>query len=713
VPPPAPAEGFTTPAAASPAPAAAANSAVTLPVARVALDVPLAHLDRPFDYLVPERFAEVAVAGCRVRVRFAGRQVSGFVLERLAASAHEGRLAALTRVVSPEPVLTPEIARLARTVADRYAGTLADVLRLAVPPRHARVEAEVPGAPPADKPPPRPTRPAPGWWDRYVAGPEFLTALAEPQAESQSEAQPERQSGPRAVWTALPGPSWPSELALAAQAALAGGRGALLVLPDARDVAWVDAALLDALGPGQHVALTADLGPAERYRRWLRVLRGTARAVVGTRAAMFAPVADLGLAVVWDDGDDLHAEPHAPYPHVREVLALRAYAAGAGLLLGGFARTAEGAQLIATGWARSLAARRGVVRELAPRVRPADDDADLARDAAAHVARLPTLAWQTARVALRTGPVLVQVPRAGYLPSVACVRCRAAARCLHCTGPLAVTSGHAVAHCRWCGRPAGGWRCAECGATGMRARVVGARRTAEELGRAFSSVPVRTSGGSSVLASVGAEPAVVVATPGAEPVAAEGYAAALLLDGWALLDRPDLRAGEEALRRWTNAAALVRPAAAGGEVVVLAAGDLRPAQALLRWDPAWYAERELADRSELGFPPAARWATVTGAAAGVEDFLAVFRSVLRSVLQSVRLPTQAQVLGPVPTPPAAGAPRPGEGAAAPPADVRALIRVPLAEAAALSTALRTAQGLRTARKAADPVRIRIDPMELG
>ena len=56
----------------------------------------------------------------------------------------------------------------------------------------------------------------------------------------------------------------------------------------------------------------------------------------------------------------------------------------------------------------------------------------------------------------------------------------------------------------------------------------------------------------------------MVATPGAEPVAAGGYAAALLLDTWLALARADLRASEESLRRWLNAAALVRPAGDGG-----------------------------------------------------------------------------------------------------------------------------------------------------
>ena len=133
-------------------PRAAPAAAEQLPVARVAVDISLAHLDRPFDYLVPERLAGVAVPGCRVRVRFAGQLTGGYLLGREAASEHAGRLAFLERVTSPEPVLTPQIAGLARDVADRYAGTLADVLRLAIPPRHAAAESARPGRPARSRP---------------------------------------------------------------------------------------------------------------------------------------------------------------------------------------------------------------------------------------------------------------------------------------------------------------------------------------------------------------------------------------------------------------------------------------------------------------------------------------------------------------------------------------------------------------------------------
>ena len=679
-----------------------------LPVARVAVDVSLAHLDRPFDYLVPQRLAALAVPGCRVRVRFAGQLAGGYLLARAAASDHPGRLAYLERVVSPEPVLRPEIAALAREVADRYAGTLADVLRLAIPPRHAAAESAPDGRRPDGGRPAggnpdsgrtaggspargtggaRPPAPAPGPWARYPAGPAFLAALADGRA-------------PRAVWTALPGPDWPAEIAQAAAATAASGRGTLILVPDARDLDRADQALATGLGPGGHACLAAGLGPAERYRRWLAVSRGQVRVVAGTRAAMFAPVHDLGLVVIWDDGDDLHAEPRAPYPHAREVLALRAHRAGAAALIGGFARTAEATSLVSSGWAAALAAARPQVRASAPKISAAGADTELTRDSEARSARIPGLALRTARAGLARGPVLVQVPRRGYVTAVACENCRASARCAVCGGPLALATGTGPAACRWCGRSDPGWRCPACGDPRVRAVVTGSRRTAEELGRAFPGTPVVVSGGASVVTSVAAAPALVVATPGAEPRADGGYAAAVLLDGWVLLGRPSLRAAEEALRRWLIAAALVQPGPAGGEVIVVAEASLPVVQALIRWDPAAHAERELAERYTLRFPPAVRMAAVSGPERAVAALLA-----------AADLPPDAEVLGPV-TQDGAAAPA-GNGAGRAPADtVRMLVRMPRSGASALAGALQAAQAVRSARKDAGPVRVQLDPAEL-
>jgi primosomal protein N' (replication factor Y) len=509
------------------------------------------------------------------------------------------------------------------------------------------------------------------------------------------------------VWNALPGPEWSEELARAVAATLASGRGALAVLPDGRAVARVDAALTALLGEGRHAVLTADAGPEKRYAQWLAVRRGSVRAVIGTRAAMFAPVQDLGLVALWDDGDDSHSEQHAPQPHAREVLLLRAAQDKCGFLLGSWGCTVEAAQLVESGWARPLVAGREQVRATAPLVRTVGDG-DLARDEAARAARLPTLAWQVVRDGLRHGPVLVQVPRRGYVPRMACANCRAPARCRQCAGPLETRDGGALC-CGWCGREESGWHCPECGAFRLRASVVGARRTAEELGRAFPAVPVRTSGREHVLDTVPGVPALVVSTPGAEPVAEGGYAAALLLDGWAMLGRPDLRAGEDALRRWIAAGSLVRPQPAGGTVVVVAEPTLRPVQALVRWDPVGHAVRELAERAELGFPPVSRMAAVSGPAEAVAEFL-----------RAAELPAEAEALGPVPLPiPAAGRPR--RAGAPPPGEQweRALIRVPPGKGAALAAALKAAQAARMARGSGSGsgggsgVWVRIDPADIG
>ncbi|MYQ77236.1 MULTISPECIES: primosomal protein N' [unclassified Streptomyces] len=666
-----------------------------LPVARVLVNKGALHLDQYFDYAVPEELDADAQPGVRVRVRFGaggrnvrggrregGGLVDGFLIERLAESDYNGALAALASVVSPEPVLGPGLLALARAVADRYAGSLADVLQLAVPPRNAQAEAK-----PSPAPLPAPAPPAPGSWERYAQGPAFLSALAGGGA-------------PRAVWTALPGPHWPAEIATAVAATLSSGRGALVVVPDGRTAARVDAALTALLGEGRHALLTAGSGPGKRYREWLAVRRGSVRAVVGTRAAMFAPVADLGLVVVWDDGDSSHSDDRAPFPHVREVLELRATHGRCAFLLGSVSCTVEAAQLVESGWALPLRADREQVRVAAPVIRTVGDG-ELARDGAARAARLPSLAWQTVRDGLRTGPVLVQVPRRGYAPRLACERCREPARCRQCAGPLEAPDQQDL-NCAWCGRAETSWHCVACGGRRLRAQIVGARRTAEELGRAFPAVPVRTSGRDHVLDSVPDQPALVVSTPGAEPVAeGGGYAAALLLDGWAMVGRPDLRAGEEALRRWTSAAALVRGRPEGGTVVVVAEPTLRPVQALVRWDPVGHARRELAERAELGFPPVSRMASVTGEPEALAAFFA-----------GARLPGEAEVLGPVPVP-AAEPGRPRRAFEAPAGEVweRALVRVPPGSGAALAAALRAARVARGGGGGA--VRVRVDPVDIG
>ncbi|WP_313554681.1 primosomal protein N' family DNA-binding protein [Miniimonas arenae] len=692
-------------------------------IAEVSVDVPLPHLDRPFDYLVPTTLPgaespDAVGPGMRVKVPFAGRDRDGWVLRVRDATEEDAarRLAPLRRLVSPVATLTPTVLALARVVADRYAGSLPDVVRFAVPPRHARAEAGVlaalqkrraSGAETGDGEaeardgereaktsdsegrrsaaddagePPTPADLDPAGWRDITGGEALLRRLADGEA-------------PRAVWTHTGTPAAARDMLVAAASATrAAGRSVLIVVPDVRDVDRVVPALAEALKE-EVVRLVASDGPSVRARAHLRALTGLARIVVGTRSAAWAPLPDLGLLVCWDDGDDSLAEQRAPYPHAAQVLALRAEPERAALLLGSVSRSTWAQHLVATGWAVSLRGDRAVVRRTAPRV-TAPDAEDLERAGPGGAARIPTPAWRAVKDALERGPVLVQAPRAGYVPHLVCARCREIARCPACGGSLAATDAAPAPVCGTCGTVAEGWTCPECHGHRLRAMRVGAQRTAEELGRAFPQTPVVVSEAArGVVADVDERPRIVVATPGSEPEAASGYAAAVLLDGALATSLPGLSGGEEAVRRWLHAASLVRSAHDGGRVVLTGGGDARVLQTLVRWDPVTFAERDLAERRELRFPPTVRAVALTGELGAVTD-----------LLMEIELPDGAELLGPFPAPVAGE----DEGVDT----VRAVLRAPLQLGPQLSAAVRAGLGVRSAHKRAGSVRVVVDPRDM-
>ena len=673
-------------------------SGVPNPVARVRVDSTLPQVDRTFDYRVPAELSEDAVPGARVRVLFNGHELTGYIEERAATTDWtRTSLLPLKSVLSRVPSVAPEIFALAEALADRYASTVANVLRLAVPPRIAALDKKyaplLPGyesaylgdsAPVSTSDAPENAAPehaesepstaaaassaavssatdpyawlaTPGAPAPFVLDPPALNPDAPDAASVFSDYENGAEfiedvaagAATRAVMTVLPGHlehTWADVLATALAAAATSGRGAIAVVPTAKNLDLLEAALAERLPADAFVRLSSDSTPHTRYHGFVKARLGRVPVVIGTRAAAYAPVANLGLVVCWDDGDSSLLEQRAPYCHARDVLLLRASAEGTAALFAGFSMSSEAARLVRTRWASHVRAPRALVRDFSPRIFSTGSEFELARDPLAAMARIPHLAFEHARRALARGPVLVQVARSGYIPSFSCERCRMPARCGECSGPLSVSSGSSVPSCSWCGHLAQQWRCSECGFTHWRYSAAGATRTAEELGRAFPNVPVISSAGDHVRASVGPEPALVVATPGAEPVAFGGYAAALLLDADKMLRFDSLRAPEAALRRWLNAAALVRPAALEGTVVTTASPS-PVEQALVRWDPAWFARQELEERAQTGLPPAVRTAAVTGAEADVRAFMEEF---LGSSALPERVREQLRIVGPVP-----------------------------------------------------------------
>lgn len=573
-------------------------------VARVAVEGSLAHLDRPFDYAIPPSLEGIVRPGCRVKVRFAGQLRDGWVLELAEGTAFDGELAGIHKLVSSEQALMAETIRLIRAVADHYAGVWWDVARLAVPPRHAATEKADQRQWPA--PADHATK---GILAQYPLGEEFLTSL--------------REGGvPRAAWQSAPVAGTDDALAgivEAANACLASGRDVVVVSPTARELERVTARFQEAFGARAVAILAAEQGRAPRYRNYLACTRGQARIVVGTRSAVFAPVRNPGLIVVLDEGSDHHIERRAPYFHARTVAILRASLDKTALLLVSHARSVDAHALVQRGWLGEIRSPAHVLRRAVAPMHTVSE-ADRERDPSQARLRIPSRAFSFLRQQLVQGPVLVQVPARGHSAALACARCRNLARCPRCTAMLRARR-RAEPECTMCGFRPLKWSCPECHATTLSTPRPGSARTAEELARAFPGVLAINSSADSMRDDAPDEPAIVVATPGAEPRVAGGYAGLLILDADATLGRADFRAAEEALRRWANAWALVRPAPDGGRALIVGAHFHPAVQAMARCDVLGFIDRELELRQQARLTPAVRMARISGESEALQMFL--------------------------------------------------------------------------------------------
>lgn len=637
-------------------------------VARVAVDVPLAHLDRFFDYEVPESLVEAAVPGCRVKVPFSGRTREGWLVS-FGEAQPDMKLLKLKAVVSSEPILDDQLVELFRAVADHYAGVFTDVLRLAVPRRHSTTEKA-----------PQRQWPEPTRYERrtvltqFPGGEAFLDTLAEGQ-------------GPRAFWQVPCVVDGPGDLMggilEAVAATVESGRGAMVIVPTIRELKDSLPRFHEAFGAGSVAVLNGELGDSARYRNWLALRRGQASILLATRSGGLAPMDNLGLMAVVDDGNDSHAEPRAPYPHTRGMAVLRCVQTGCALLFAAHGRSTDSAALVNRGWLGELMLNPGQTRSVTAPVR-LSGDRDSRNDPIAARLRLPSMAFEFLRTALTQGPVLVQVPRAGHSAGLSCQRCGEAARCGKCKGPVRSLRAGRL-ECAWCGFEPARWECEFCRHQQLRAPIVGAVRTAEELGRAFPGVVAINSSANRIRSDVPDAPAIVVSTPGAEPAAPNGYSGVLLLDTELMLSRADLRVGEESMRRWCNAMALVRGPHEGGRVLAVGPSEHPALQSLVRGDVSGFIAAELAERVAVGLPPAVKAVRVGGDADAVRDFLD------NDPFEGV------DILGP------------NEFQHGPTTETVAVLRVPLDEGRELVRRVKYAAAIRSARKEGGRLYIQVDP----
>lgn len=564
--------------------------ASNLPIARVLVDTGLLHLDQDFDFLIPEEFSAKIAVGSVVKVPFNRRRVLGVVTSREESSSFRGQLRFISEVVRPYPLVSVNMLALAREIKRYYGGTMWDSLRFAIPALGKTVRVyegiQEPVHPPAAQSSSNESD------ERYPES--FWSALA---------ANPKEHHSVRALWNANPAED-PFNFLLDLVARCK--RSSLLLLPDQVDVDRMHKKLQeDARFTGRAILIWhSQMSRAEREMTFLHILSEEEVIVIGVRGALFLPIHNLDLIVLWDEGSDSYCEQRTPYFHAREVAIMKSHLERTHLIIGCAAPSLTAIRYLNDRYL-TLLTRNPLTKPSAQVSILAVDD----RNSPSESGRFPTKAWQVVKRGLNTGPVLVQVPMKGYIQSLLCSTCRNRALC-GCGGKLVWREHRSNPECNLCGTVHNLWSCPYCSGRQLRYHQIGDVRIVEELGKAFPNQSIVYSNKDHRLLELGSNPVIVIATPGAEPHVPDGYAAVIICNSRMMLERATLDAEEEARRRWFGIATMLRP---GGALFIDSEGSNRNIQSLIRWNPIDIGLRELAERSELLLPPVVKAVEISGA----------------------------------------------------------------------------------------------------
>jgi primosomal protein N' (replication factor Y) len=550
-------------------------------VARVRVDTGVFHLDQLYDYAVPERFAESIIPGVRVQIPFGNRETEGIVVSRVAHPEKAGILKAITKVLSPHPVANSASFELIDKASAFYCCNPWDLLRSAIPPKVASVDKEF--------------------------------------SVTQTPMRSKRGNKVRIFQSFQPFMASDQQILELVDDFIKTG-SVLIIAPDEKDVDSLISCLSDRYE--NVLRLTSSSTREERYRNFLLAMSEQSSIVVGTRSAVFTPVKNLAAIIIYKESSPDHFELRSPGWNSSTIALMRSELEGVGLVFCGFTPSVRVASEIDRGSIKFNNQKTPVnVQAFTP----------------SEGTLLPGRIYSEIKKALKKGPVLFVAPRKGYGNALLCAHCRNVALC-KCGGRLSVSSKGVAPICVHCGSGFPAWRCAFCDRDKQYLAGRGIERAAEEISRAFPGFPVVISAGDVIKESVEAKPALVLATPGAQPIAQGGYAAVVVLDAIRFFSHTDINGQERARELLFETASLISK---DGQVLLVLDDSHPVIAAIARWNVAPLLKRELAQREELMLPPSVMSAVIVVEQPSAQSIV----SGLGKALADGRLPTSTRIFG--------------------------------------------------------------------
>jgi primosomal protein N' (replication factor Y) (superfamily II helicase) len=582
-----------------------------MPVARVALDVPLPKL---FDYA-----CEAAPPiGARVLVPFGAKQVVGVVCEIARASEVPAeRLRPLGRVLEDTPPLPAEWLELARFASDYYQRPLGEVIAGALPPRLKRAEplrARAAAATPSAE-------------TRFTPGP-ALTAAQIAAIEALQSALGRYAAH---VLYGVTGSGKTEVYLHVVRAALERGTQALVLVPEINLTPQLERELRERF-PGVAIALAhSGLADTARARAWLAAQAGGARIVLGTRLAVFTPMHALGVVIVDEEHDASFKQQDGVRYSARDLAVYKAHLARCPVVLGSATPSLET-------FANALADRYRLLR-LPDRARaeaalPTVRLVDTRRDAPADGLAPAVVEAIGARLA-RGEQSLVFLNRRGYAPVLACSACGWVGDCTRCSAHLVVHLGERRLRCHHCGLEAPVPRaCPNCGNVDLTPFGRGTQRLEDSIVARFRDARVLRIDSDSargkgrweaMLRAIRAgDVDILVGTQ----ILAKGHdfprlTLVAVANADAALMAADYRAPERLFAQLQQVAGRAGRAELPGEVLIQTRYPEHPIyQALVAGDYERFARAQLEERAAAGFPPAVAEAVLRAEARELDAALA-------------------------------------------------------------------------------------------
>jgi primosomal protein N' (replication factor Y) len=424
-----------------------------------------------YTYSIPDALTELVLPGVRVEIPFGKRSILGYVLTRSEESEYAD-VRPIDRVIDEPRLVLEHHLVLARQIADRYCAPLGEVLR-AMLPKGVRTR-------PSRRAGPRSTSRAVAEAGA-VGPPEPAPVLNDAQARAVVPLLEAiaTHTHRRVLLHGVTG-SGKTEVYLAGiDAALAAGRGAIVLVPE---IALTPQMIrrFTARFPGRIAVVHSALTDAERAAEWRRIRSGEHSVVIGSRSAVFAPVADLGIVVVDEEDAPAYKQDRIPRYHAVDVALMLGALTNAPVVMGSATPRVESFYRAHTGDLELVTLPERVSGRPLPPIEVVDLRDELHAGNTGALSMTLDAAMQECHA--EGGQSILFLNRRGTSTVVLCRTCGEAVNCTNCSVSLVHHIERSSCDCHYCGlsipMPS---VCPKCGSRAIRALGMGTERLERQV----------------------------------------------------------------------------------------------------------------------------------------------------------------------------------------------------------------------------------------